>query len=55
MLKTISAAVVLFAATLAAQAQSSQVSFYPATKVFRLDGGGVSYAFREALRRCVIL
>jgi alpha-galactosidase len=45
MLKTISAAVVLFAATLAAQAQSSQVSFYPATKVFRLDGGGVSYAF----------
>jgi alpha-galactosidase len=45
MLKTLSAAALFFAVTLVAQAQPSRVSFEPATKVFRLDGGGVSYVF----------
>jgi alpha-galactosidase len=45
MLKILSAATLFFAVTLVAQAQPSRVSFEPATKVFRLDGGGVSYVF----------
>jgi alpha-galactosidase len=45
MLKFLSAATLFFAVTLVAQAQPSRVSFEPATKVFRLDGGGVSYVF----------
>jgi alpha-galactosidase len=45
MLKTFSAATLFLAATLLAQAQPSPVSFDPVTKVFRLDGGGVSYVF----------
>ena len=45
MLKTFSAATLFLAATLLAQSQPSPVSFDPATKVFRLDGGGVSYVF----------
>jgi alpha-galactosidase len=45
MLKVISTVVVLLAATLVASAQSEQASFDAATKVFRLDGGRVSYVF----------
>ena len=45
MLRTLSVASLFLAASLAAQAQSSPVSFDPAAKVFRLDGGGVSYVF----------
>ena len=45
MLKTLSAATLFLAVTLMAQAQSSHVSFDPAAKIFRLDGGGVSYVF----------
>ena len=36
---------VFLAAGLLAQAQTSQVSYDPAAKAFRLDGGGVSYVF----------
>ena len=45
MLKVLSATTLFVAAALAAQAQFSPVSFDPAAKVFRLDGGGVSYVF----------
>jgi alpha-galactosidase len=45
MLKALSAATLFLAAALAAQAQTSPVSFDPAATVFRLDGGGVSYVF----------
>ena len=45
MLKTFSAALVLLAASLLAQGQSAQVNFDAASKVFRIDGGGVSYVF----------
>jgi len=45
MLKALSAATLFLAAALAAQAQTSPVGFDPSTKVFRLDGGGVSYVF----------
>ena len=45
MLKALSAATLFLAVTLMAQAQSSPVSFDPSAKVFRLDGGGVSYVF----------
>jgi alpha-galactosidase len=45
MLKTISAAILFLAVTFLAQAQPASVSFDQATKVFRLDGGGVSYLF----------
>ena len=44
MLKVLSG-VVLFAASLLAAAQPAVVSFDAAGKVFRLDGGGVSYVF----------
>ena len=45
MLKAISALVVLLAATLVASAQPADASFDAATKVFRLDGGRVTYVF----------
>jgi alpha-galactosidase len=45
MLKTFSAAILFLAVPLMAQAQPSTASFDQATKVFRLDGGGVSYVF----------
>jgi alpha-galactosidase len=45
MLKTFSSAAILLAASLMADAQSAPASFDPATKVFRLDGGSVSYVF----------
>jgi alpha-galactosidase len=45
MLKTFSVVVVLLAATLSASAQVAEASFDAASKVFRLDGGGVSYVF----------
>jgi alpha-galactosidase len=45
MLKALSAATLFLAAALAAQAQTSPVGFDPSTKVFRLDGGHVSYVF----------
>jgi alpha-galactosidase len=35
----------LFGLVLMSQAQSPNADFYPATKVFRLDGGSVSYVF----------
>ena len=44
MLKTFSAAAVLLAASALALGQPN-ATYNPATKVFRLDGGGVSYAF----------
>lgn len=45
MLKTFTSAVVLLAASLLAAAQPAAVSFNPAAKTFRLDGGNVSYVF----------
>ena len=45
MLKTFSAVSLLLAATLLAQSKPSQVSFDPAAKVFRMDGGSASYVF----------
>ncbi len=45
MLKAFSGFVVLLAASLAVPAQSTEVGFDAATKVFRLDGGRVSYVF----------
>ena len=45
MLKTFSVALALFAASLVASAQPAVTTFDPASKVFRLDGGGVSYVF----------
>jgi alpha-galactosidase len=45
MLKTFSATSLLLAVTLMAHPQSAPASFDPAAKVFRLDGGGVSYVF----------
>jgi alpha-galactosidase len=36
---------ILFGLVLMAHAQNSKADFYPATKVFRLDGGNVSYVF----------
>lgn len=45
MLKALSCAVAMFAATLTATAQPSLVSFDAPTKVFRLDGGNSTYAF----------
>ena len=45
MLKAFRVAVVLLAASLAASAQSSEASFDSASKIFRLDGGRVSYVF----------
>jgi alpha-galactosidase len=45
MLKVLSAATLFFAVTLMAHGQPSSVSFEPAAKVFRLDGGGASYVF----------
>jgi alpha-galactosidase len=45
MLKAFSTVAVLLAVTLVASAQSAQASFDAATKVFRLDGGRVSYVF----------
>jgi alpha-galactosidase len=44
-LKTFSVALALFAASLVASAQPAVTTFDPASKVFRLDGGGVSYVF----------
>jgi alpha-galactosidase len=44
-LKTFSVALVLLAASLTASALPSAAAFDPASKVFRLDGGGVSYVF----------
>lgn len=45
MLKAFTAVTVLTLATLTAAAQPSEVSFDSAAKVFRLDGGNVSYVF----------
>ena len=45
MLKTISAVLVLLSASLVASGQAASASFDAAAKVFRLDGGGVSYVF----------
>jgi alpha-galactosidase len=45
MLKTFSLASALLAVGAMAQAQASHASFDSSTKVFRLDGGGVSYVF----------
>jgi len=45
MFKTLSAVFLFLAIPFAAHAQPSSVSFNAATKVFRLDGGGVSYVF----------
>ena len=45
MFKKLAAAIVFFSAGLLALAQRSSVSYDPAAKVFRLDGGGVSYVF----------
>jgi alpha-galactosidase len=45
MMKTFTAALVLLAASLAACAQPATVSYDAAAKVFRLDGGGTTYAF----------
>jgi len=45
MLKTLSVVVVLLAATVVGFAQPAVASFDAASKVFRLDGGGVSYVF----------
>ncbi|MGB6690782.1 MAG: alpha-galactosidase [Terracidiphilus sp.] len=45
MLKTFSSTAILSMAVLMTHAQSSSATFDPATKVFRLDGGGVSYVF----------
>jgi len=44
-LKTISAVLVLLSASLVASGQAASASFDAAAKVFRLDGGGVSYVF----------
>jgi alpha-galactosidase len=44
-LKTFTSALALLAASLLASAQPAAPTFDPASKVFRLDGGGVSYAF----------
>jgi alpha-galactosidase len=44
-LKTFSVALVLLAASLTASALPPAAAFDPASKVFRLDGGGVSYVF----------
>jgi alpha-galactosidase len=44
-MKTFSAVLVLLAASLLASAQPAATSFDAATKVFRIDGGAVSYAF----------
>jgi alpha-galactosidase len=45
MLKAFSSAVILLVGTLSAYAQPAMASYEAATKVFRLDGGGVSYVF----------
>ncbi len=45
MLKTLSRLPLFFGLVFMAHAQSSNAGFYPATKVFRLDGGNVSYVF----------
>jgi alpha-galactosidase len=45
MLKAFSVVVVLLAASLATSAQPAVASFDAASKVFRLDGGRVSYVF----------
>ena len=45
MSKTALAATLFLAATVMAHAQPSSANFDPALKVFRLDGGGVSYVF----------
>jgi alpha-galactosidase len=45
MLKAFSSALILLFTSLAAFAEPSATSFDPASKVFRLDGGGVSYVF----------
>jgi alpha-galactosidase len=45
MLKTFSAALALLAASMVLSAQPALVNFDSAVKVFRLDGGGVSYFF----------
>jgi alpha-galactosidase len=45
MLKALSAAILFVAVSHAAQSQTSAASFDRATKVFRLDGGDVSYVF----------
>jgi alpha-galactosidase len=45
MVKTFSAAILTLAVTLMAQAQPSSAHFDAVAKVFRLDGGGVSYVF----------
>jgi alpha-galactosidase len=45
MLKALSAALVLLVASVAACAQPASVSYDAGAKVFRLDGGGMTYAF----------
>ncbi|MGA2809096.1 MAG: alpha-galactosidase [Terracidiphilus sp.] len=45
MLKTFSGAVVLLAASLLGSAQPASVTFDPAAKTFRLDGGRATYVF----------
>jgi len=45
MLKSLFSSFVLLSASLIAAAQPASVNFDAATKVFRLDGGGVSYVF----------
>ncbi len=45
MLKTFSVVTMLLAVAFVAQAQPSLINFDSAAKVFRLDGGGVSYVF----------
>ena len=45
MLKTFSFALVLLACPFIAFAQNLAIRFEPGAKVFRLDGGGVSYVF----------
>jgi len=44
-MKTFSAGILLLAVTCMAHAQSAAAGFDPATKVFRLDGGNVTYVF----------
>jgi alpha-galactosidase len=44
-LKAISAVLILLSASLIASGQAANASFDTAAKVFRLDGGGVSYVF----------
>ena len=45
MLKTFSFFALLFAASMSTSAQTAIANFDPATKIFRLDGGKVSYVF----------